>query len=69
MKGKKDLNLKDNKSIKEMDLDSIKKELVESKKRYFVLKMKLKTDELKQTHLLKPLRKYIATLHTFIWQK
>lgn len=69
MKEIKDLKLKNNKSIKELDLDSVKKELKETEKKYFVLKMKLRTDELKQTHLLKALRRYIAKLNTFIWQK
>jgi len=69
MKEIKDLKLKNNKSIKELDLDSVKKELKETEKKYFVLKMKLSTDELKQTHLLKALRRYIAKLNTFIWQK
>jgi len=43
--------------------------LKDSESNFFVLKMKLKTDELKQTHLIKFLRRYIARLKVVILQK
>ncbi len=69
MKELKDLKLKDLKSIKELTLDNLNKELKDSESKYFVLQMKLKTDELKQTHLIKFLRRYIARLKVVIIQK
>jgi ribosomal protein L29 len=69
MKELKDLKLKDIKSLNELTLDNLKKELKDSESNFFVLKMKLKTDELKQTHLVKFLRRYIARLKFVILQK
>lgn len=69
MKELKDLKLKDIKSLKELTLDNLKKELTDSQKKFFLLKMKLKTDELKQTHLVKFLRRYIARLKVIVLEK
>ncbi len=69
MKELKDLKLKDKKSLKELTLDNLKKELKDSESKYFVLRMKLATDELKQTHLIKFIRRYIARLNGFISEK
>ncbi|NDK07968.1 50S ribosomal protein L29 [Candidatus Gracilibacteria bacterium] len=69
MKELKDLKLKDTKSLKELTLDNLKKELKEAQSRLFNITMKLKTDELKQTHLVKFLRRYIARLKVVILNK
>lgn len=69
MKELKDLKLKDMKNLKELTLDNLKKELKDSESNYFLMTMKLKTDELKQTHLVKFLRRYIARLKFVIWEK
>lgn len=53
-------------NINEMNLDSLKKELKDAEKKFFSLHMKHKTDELKQTHLLKNMRRYIAKIKTAI---
>ena len=42
----------------------LKKELVSAKKTIFELNMKLELNELKQTHLIKALRRYIAVINT-----
>lgn len=64
MKEIKDLWLKTIKDLNKLDKEWIKKELTSAKKMYFWLKMKLQLNELKQTHLVKFLRKYIAVLNT-----
>jgi ribosomal protein L29 len=42
----------------------LKKEYNEAQKKLFTLKMKLELNELKQTHLIKFLRKYLAAINT-----
>lgn len=69
MKEIKDLNLKSKKDLEKMELVDLRKELTDSKKRYFSLKMKLELNELKQTHLIKALRKYIAVINTIASSK
>jgi len=60
----KDLKLKTSKELNSLNEDLLKKELIEAKKQLFNLKMKLELNELKQTHLIKFLRRYIATIKT-----
>ncbi len=69
MKELKDLKLKDQKKIQELTLADLKKEIKESEIKFFTLKMRLATDGLKQTHLVKFLRKYIASLRTVLASK
>ncbi len=69
MKEIKNLWLKSPKDLRKLDLVDLKKEWVDSKKKLFELTMKLELNELKQTHLIKPLRRYIATIHTVVEQK
>lgn len=69
MKEIKDLWLKSIKDLSKLDKADLNKELVNSKKKMFGLKMKLQLNELKQTHLIKFLRKYIAALNTVISSK
>lgn len=69
MKEIKDLWLKSLKDLEKLEIVDLRKELVSSNKRLFELKMKLELNELKQTHLIKPLRRYIAAINTIARQK
>ncbi len=64
MKEIKDLKLKALKDLNAMEVADLKKELVSAKKTMFELNMKLELNELKQTHLIKALRRYIAVINT-----
>ncbi len=64
MKELKDLKLKTQKDLVSMEKVELNKELVNAKKMMFELKMKLELNELKQTHLIKALRRYIAVINT-----
>ena len=66
MKQIKELQLIARDSLIKMDQTELKKELNKSKKRLYTLSMKLALWELKQTHLIKPMRRYVAWLHTLI---
>ena len=48
-------------SLNEIDL---KKELVSSEKKYFSIRIKKQLGEIKQTHTIKFLRRYIARIRT-----
>lgn len=61
--------MKDIKDLRKMEELDLRVELKNSKKELFELKMKLSLSELKQTHLLKPLRKYIAVIHTVLSER
>lgn len=65
----KDLKLTELKKLKEFDLAKLQQELKGALKKMFELKAKLELNELKQTHLLRFMRKYIAQLNTLISQK
>ena len=60
----KELKLKDVADLRKSDMKSLKKELVEKSKKLYELSMKKELNELKQTHLIKALRRYIATVKT-----
>jgi len=64
MKQLKDLKLKDISKLISLSKDELKKEITESMKNLFVLRMKKEKGELKQTHLIKFLRRYIARVKT-----
>lgn len=64
MKEIKDLKLKDSKELEKLDNEWMKTEYKDAKKKIFTLRMKLELSELKQTHLIKALRKYIAKIKT-----
>lgn len=66
MKKKTSSIVKDNVSLSQLDNDALKKELNTAKKELFLLKMKHFANELKETHLIKLYRKYIARLNTFL---
>jgi ribosomal protein L29 len=69
MKELKDLKLKDTAKLSELTIVELNKELKDSESKYFTLKMKLKTEELKQTHLIKFLRRYLARVRTIASEK
>jgi len=64
MKEIKDLKLQELGKLIELNEKELKAELVRSSKELFALRMKKELGELKQTHLIKALRKYIAQLNT-----
>lgn len=61
--------MKTTKDLKNLSTEDLKKELVDSQKKLFEIKMKLELNELKQTHLIKPLRRYIAVINTIMTEK
>lgn len=69
MKEIKDLWLKSKKDLEKLDKSELTKELAWAKKKMFGLTMKLELNELKQTHLIKFLRRYIAALKTVLTNK
>lgn len=69
MKEIKDLNLKPIKDLQGLDLAGLNTELTSAEKKLFDLRMKLELNELKQTHLIKSLRRYIAALNTLVSNK
>ena len=64
MKELKDLNLIDSSKLNALDESKISVELKDAEKKLFALKMKLNAWELKQTHLISFLKKYIAKIRT-----
>ncbi|NCO31290.1 50S ribosomal protein L29 [bacterium] len=64
MKEIKDLNLKELKKLNELDEKGLKSELSISSKTLYILSMKKEVGELKQTHLIKSLRRYVAQIKT-----
>ena len=69
MKEIKDLKLQDMKKLSSLDEKNLKTELVSSSKNLFTLRMKKQLGELKQTHLIKALRRYIAKVKTVATSK
>jgi len=66
MKELKDLKLKDDSKLNSLDKKELNEEITSSMKNLFVLKMKKEKGELKQTHLIKFLRRYIAKVKTLV---
>ena len=64
MKQLKDLKLKEISKLNELSKAQLIEEMTSSMKNLFVLKMKKEKGELKQTHLIKFLRRYIARVKT-----
>lgn len=64
MKELKDLKLLEVSKLKDMSSEELAIEDKRASKDLFVLTMKLKVGELKQTHLVKALRRYIAQINT-----
>jgi len=66
MKELKDLKLKKISDLRKMSKDDLKNEIKISEKNLFILRMNKETGELKQTHLIKFLRRYIARVNTLV---
>ncbi len=59
-----------NKSILRLkSIDELNYELLNLLKEYFSLRVKLSTNQLKQTHLVRVCRKNIAIMKTILWEK
>jgi large subunit ribosomal protein L29 len=69
MKQIKDLKMLDMDKLNELSEKDLKAALVKTSKDLFVLRMKKQLGELKQTHLIKALRRYIAQLKTVATSK
>ena len=69
MKELKDLKVLEIKKVNELNDADLQAELKRASKDLFVLTMRLKVGELKQTHLIKVLRRYIAVLNTVATSK
>lgn len=63
------IKILDSKKLNEMTEADLKKELALSEKSYFTIKMKKQLGEVKQTHIIKFLRRYIARLKTIATKK
>ena len=66
MKEIKDLKMKSSDALKKLSADKLTEEVKGAEKLLFTLKMKLAVGELKQTHLVKALRRYIASVKTLL---
>jgi len=66
MKELKDLKLKKISDLRKMSKVDLKNEIKISEKNLFILRMNKEAGELKQTHLIKFLRRYIARLNTLV---
>lgn len=64
MKTLKDLKLKEKAKVVELTEADMKKEVKNAQKLVFTLSMKLEANELKQTHLVRFARRYVAMLKT-----
>jgi large subunit ribosomal protein L29 len=64
MKEIKDLKLQELGKLIELDEKALKATLIKTSKDLFVLRMKKEVGELKQTHLIKALRRHIAQVKT-----
>ena len=64
MKEIKDLNMKSKDALLKLSTEKLTEEKKEAQKLLYTLRMKLAVWELKQTHLVKVLRRYIASLAT-----
>lgn len=60
----KELKLKETADLKKLDNKSLKEELASRSKKLYELSMKKSLWELKQTHLIKALRRHIAVIKT-----
>ena len=69
MKEIKDLKLIDIAKLKELNEKDLWTELKKASKNLYVLKMQKQLGELKQTHLIKVLRRYIARINTVATSK
>ncbi len=60
--------MKTSDALKKLSAEKLTEEIKASEKELFTLKMKLQLGELKQPHLVKYLRRYIASMKTLLAQ-
>lgn len=63
------VEIKEKKHLRAMDIDALKKELKNAEESLYALQMKLKSNELKQPHLIRAHRRYVALITTLMWEK
>lgn len=61
--------MKEIKDLKKLEISDLKKELTDAQKKLYELTMKLELNELKQTHLIKGARRYVAVINTLLTEK
>jgi ribosomal protein L29 len=64
MKEIKDLKMKSSDALAKLSADKLTEEIKGAEKMLYTLRMKLAVGEVKQTHLVKALRRYVASLKT-----
>ena len=69
MKEIKDLKMKAVDALSKLSAEELANEVKWAEKLLYTLKMKLAVGELKQTHLVKALRRYVASIKTLIQTK
>jgi large subunit ribosomal protein L29 len=69
MKELKDLKILEISKLNEMSVEDLNSEEKRASKELFTLNMRLKVGELKQTHLVKALRRYVAQIKTVATSK
>ncbi len=60
--------MKTSDALKKLSAEKLSQEIKDSQKELYTMKMKLALGELKQPHLIKYLRRYIASLNTLAAQ-
>jgi len=66
MKEIKDLKMKKNADLVKLTAAKLTSEIKDSEKMLYTMKMKMAVGELKQTHLVKTMRRYIASMKTLL---
>jgi len=66
MKTIKELGLKKTEDLAKLDSKKLSEEIKGAEKLFYTLRMKLNLGEQKQTHLLKVMRRYIASMKTLL---
>ena len=69
MKAIKELKLKDKAALTGLSAEKLRDEIKDMEKTMFTMRMKLKMWELKQSHLIKFLRRHIAAAKTIATNK
>ena len=66
MKEIKDLKMKKTADLAKLSAEKLTVEIKESEKTLYTMKIKMAVGELKQTHLVKAMRRYIASMKTLL---
>ena len=60
---------KSNEALETLEKDALTKELTNAEKEYYILSLKHSGRELKQPHLLRQQRRYVARIKTYLTSK